>query len=381
MARYRLRFACFLLYSLPAFGIADTISVMVVFDETAWNNTSPTTRQADADLIIAHANAGLANTGYAGFHSFQLANANVNEMAPMPHRSDLAPGESILLGVTYANTSSQRDNTYHADLIILVSEFLVKSSDPSLLICGAADAPGEFPVLASHAETNYAAVVKRSCIEPAYSDFGRVAIHELGHLLSAQHETGNLPGQDTNATAPVTYNHPTMLGNLATIMVTGLGNCPAQPCSAYLSFSNPQANFPGTSLPSGHAYDRDNKRMIDEAFPVIARYRAPPVQSAGPDRPICFIEFVRCNAGRKEWIVSWEHNGQAQPFAVFDVDYTYNASGGWSNFFDGDAICAPTTPSTNSTIIFRARVSTSYGLSPYCQVSILGANCTGEHGD
>lgn len=377
MVRHGIRFVFFVFCILPTISAADVIDVLVVFEETAWANTTPTSRQQDANRLIDDANAALAITGYAGFHTFRLANLNANAITPMPHRSDLAPDAELQLNVTYANTSQHR-NTYAADVILLVSEHLTKNG---AVICGGAVVQSNMPVRATNADLYYAAAVRRSCIQLGCTDCDRVAIHELGHLLSAEHEQGTLAHQDSSGSAPVTYNHPTVTANHMTIMGSGLGNCPIQPCTGFLSFSTPQATFPGTPILTGHSFDRDNKRMIDEAFPVIARYRAPPVLLAAPERPTCFVEYVRCSAGRKEWIVSWEENGQAQPFAVFDVDYTYNPSGGWSNFFDGGAICAPTTPSTHSTIVFRARVSTSYGLSPYCQVSILGASCTDEDRD
>ena len=107
-------------------------------------------------------------------------------------------------------------------------------------------------------------------------DQGYTLVHELGHIFGAHHSKlqTNQPGPNTNlpgATYSAGWYFQGADGlNYNTVMAysdDGMGNYYA----LAPIFSSPLLTYMGTI--AGHPEDGDNRRMLIEAFPIIASYR------------------------------------------------------------------------------------------------------------
>jgi hypothetical protein len=337
---------------------------MVVYETTAFQ-ASPN-RANEANAIINNANNALANSGLA--HRYNLRYLHT---APLAFASGPATTAAQVKAAMESDPQIPQLRG-DADLVVLVTEYLTKSGSA---ICGAAfPLPNEIPK-DTNRDVAFRMTIDRGCISVSDPILITVSAHELGHLLHLEHQLTTAPEPDENATTPVTYNHPDILQQRATMMVGGPNACTPAPCTIENLHSDPQGTWPGTALPRGHVYDRNDKRMIDEAFPVIARYRpvTPPVTLLAPICTFCLGACVNFKLG---YLPGWEHNTSAPipPFAIFDVDRSENNGATWSDFFTGGQLRAPTTPPTQGRLI-RARIISSYGNSPYCTIFLPFQAC------
>lgn len=347
------------------------IEVLIVFDGASFSAAG--NRLQEANAIIGNSNQALSTTGLGSAHSFHLAHAYTTAAMPFTSTSSTTDSQmkDLLIGPPTSSVRTQINQlrTQHAaDLVVMVNEYL--NFDNGDDHCGVTFVAADMPVHISNRNSYFIAVLDRGCV-----GLPQVPPHELGHLLSAEHELGSGQYADPRPSIPVYDNHPHWTGNLSTVMVSGPDVCPAT-CAILNAFSDPQASYPGTNPPiaRGYAFDRNNKRVISEAFPVVAKYRPEPVPPVTLLAPTCALEFVGCSNGKRRYLVSWYQN-DSQPFPVADADYSINGGSTWYDLYGGIDACVPVVPSTPW--IVRARIRSSYGDSPFCTIQIQSGSCSG----
>lgn len=351
----------------PAVSRSAIIDVVIVFEATAFQASSNRTNEANA--IIANANNALALSGLAHRYNLKYLHTQALAFASGPGTTD----SQVKAAMTNDPQIPQLRQTHAADLVVLVTEYLNKDSGQPH--CGAALGTllDEIPRDVNR-DIAFRMAIDRGCTDTTDPLAITVAAHELGHLLHLDHQLTVAPDPDTKPTTPVTYNHPDILQQRATMMVGGPTACAPATCNIVNLHSDPQGFYPGTSLARGHSYDRNDRRMIDEAFPVIARYRPVPAPPVTLLAPTCALEFVGCSNGKRRYLVSFYQN-DSQPFPVGDADYSINGGSTWYDLYGGIDACVPVVPSTPW--IVRARVRSSYGDSPYCTIQIQSGSCSG----
>jgi len=347
---------------LPVTGRTAVIDVMVVFEQTAFVQSS--NRQAEAAAITANANNALAASGLGG----HLYNLKYVHTLPVLFASNPSTRDSQTFSAMGADPQiNQLRDQQAADLVVMVSEYLIDDQTGNTH-CGAANIPHSTAVHIALRNTYFRAVLQRGCLGPATS---HIPPHELGHLLSADHELT----ADPSPGIPVRDNHPHWSGDISTLMVTGTSVCPAT-CNIQNFYSDPQANYPGSNppIPRSHSYDRNNRRVINAAFPVVAAYRPEPPPPATLLAPTCALEFVGCSNGKRRYLISWYQN-DSQPFPVADADYSINGGSTWYDLYGGLDACVPIVPATLWHV--RARIRSAWGDSGYCTIQIQAGSCSG----
>ena len=114
-------------------------------------------------------------------------------------------------------------------------------------------------VTMQHADSAFAVVHRASANDQL------TFIHELGHIMGAQHERPT-----SHVMEPYGYNHGYEFGSFGTIMATA---------TRILRFSNPARPWAGnqTGIPSGQPDAADNARAIQNVGALVSAFRLSPV--------------------------------------------------------------------------------------------------------
>ena len=264
-----------------------------------------------------------------------------------------------LVACAKADLAEDRD-IYDADVVILVVPSI------SGVVCGSV-LPGMInadDISDANSELAYAATAL-SCAWPGF-----VASHEMLHLLSIEHDSG-----DSELNKPVRDNHAHTHGSLATVGASpgdcygGTGACSV----VYNMMSDPNSTFPNTTYSLGNSTHANAKRVVrDLSWDVVAAYRPkpPPLACNGVS------EFHYCAGNSAVWTITATLPGYTVTNADYDVQI--NGSGGWIDIYEGALTC-PSVTLDHVFAIGRAILETQYGTSE-CTIYVPEWNCPGPGG-
>jgi len=195
------------------------------------------------------------------------------------------------------------------------------------------------------------------------------AVHEIGHLLFAQHQviynsdgiaTNEVDG-DENPELPFKDNHPKVDYPYRTIMYSD------GPSSLSVYFSRKGKYFSSPSAPAFGLYE-DVARVFGETYDYVARYVEPP-----PTTEPCFIIAQRiCGLPPSSLNAFVTVTPWLTGHTIIDMDIDYKIGGTWNNMYDGPQSCPAMGLSLSSSVIFNAVLTTTVGISS-CSLTVVAA--------
>jgi hypothetical protein len=204
-------------FSLPQRVHSAVIDVMVVYEGVAFNSPD---RSSEANAIITNANNALINSGLTHRYNLKYLHTAPLTFTTVPTTTDA----QVKTALDNDSQIAGLRQTHAADLVILVTEYLNKT-DNGQPHCGVAWYFKDEMPRDVNRDMAFQMAIDRGCTITTDSAVIAVAAHELGHLLHLDHQLNVGDSPDTNPTSPVSYNHPDILQQRATMMVVSNQVC------------------------------------------------------------------------------------------------------------------------------------------------------------
>ena len=348
--------ALILTTSIPV--LADDISVLVV--RTPSSTTSTLVAAALDELNDTMSKSGL---GHLNFVSAKLAILGfpswVNTTCTDVDRVKLH--ECIRDDTVVANAREM----YSADIVIVLTKFLVEPENLLVGICGIVPRVMINPGIIGHRnEANAYAYIKESC-QIAPDIF--VVPHEVGHLLYIEHRNHDpqfgLPISLTELDSVFrNHAHATQDAKATVVSAPSDVNCAnsANGCTFHQFFSDADRNFFGSLQARGVHGTSDAVDVITtNSWDVVSKYRP---QSAPPQEE-CSFQFTPQCGEPFSGIISPIYSGTGTVTNI-DIDFSQGGTGNWNDLYEGSQTCPGFMSNTYN--LFRAIIETTQGIT-YCE--------------